>query len=90
MKIIAFLRNQFKTMLRVKELEQKGYTAAKMAVKLKQHPFAMQKSIKYSKNFEEKNLVKIINLFNRLDRSLKSGRMDAVTSMELIMAEICT
>jgi len=89
MKIIAFLRNQFKTMLRVKELDQHGYTAAKMATKLKQHPFAVQKSLKYSKNFEERKLIELLNRFNQLDRRLKSGKMDAVASMELMMVEIC-
>lgn len=89
MKIIGFLRNQFKTMLRVKEMDQYGYTAAKMATKIKQHPFAVQKSLKYSKNFEERKLIELLNRFNQLDRRLKSGKMDAISSMELMMVEIC-
>ncbi|RQD68413.1 MAG: DNA polymerase III subunit delta [Tindallia sp. MSAO_Bac2] len=90
MKIIAFLRNQFKTMIRVKEMEQNGYTASKIATKLKQHPFAVKKSLKYSKNFEENKLIELLNYFTQLDRKLKSGKMDAVVSMEMIIVEICS
>ncbi|SDY31366.1 DNA polymerase III subunit delta [Tindallia californiensis] len=89
MKIIAFLRNQFKIMLRVKEMDQQGYPASKIATKLKQHPFSIQNSLKHSANFEEKKLIVLLNSFNQLDRHLKSGKMDATANIELLMAEIC-
>jgi DNA polymerase III subunit delta len=89
LKIVGYLRNQFKTMLRVKELSSQGMTAAKMAAKLNQHPFAVQKTIEYSRHFETKDLVRVLNAFLTLDRQMKSGVMDARTSMELLISDSC-
>ncbi|SMP39635.1 DNA polymerase III subunit delta [Anoxynatronum buryatiense] len=89
MKIIGYLRNQFKLMLRVKELTMQGYTPAKMATKLKQHPYAVKKTVSYSKRFHENDLMWLLNAFLVLDRQMKQGLLDAQQAMELIIAEIC-
>lgn len=89
MKIIGYLRNQFKMMLRVKELAMQGYTPAKMATKLKQHPYAVKKTVAYSKQFHENDLMWLLNAFLMLDRQMKQGRLDAQQAMELIVAETC-
>ncbi len=89
MKIIGYLRNQFKLMLRVKELSQQGYTASKLATKLKQHPYAMKKTLAYSQRFHEDDLLRLLNGFLTLDRQMKQGRMDAQTAMELLIADLC-
>jgi DNA polymerase-3 subunit delta len=89
MKIIGYLRNQFKMMLRARELSQQGYTASKMATKLKQHPYAMEKTLAYSKRFEERDLVRLLNGFLTLDRQMKQGSLEAQTSMELLIADVC-
>ena len=89
MKIIGYLRNQFKLMLRVQELSQQGYTSSRIAAKLKQHPYAMKKTLAYSRRFKEKDLIRLLNGFLMMDRQMKQGAMEAQTSMELLIAEIC-
>ena len=88
MKIIGYLRNQFKLMLRAKELSQQGYTASKLAGKLKQHPYAMKKTLGYSQRFNEEDLVRLLNGFLTLDRQMKQGKLDAQSAMELLIADL--
>ncbi len=90
MKIIGYLRNQFKLMLRVKELSSQGYTASKLATKLKQHPYAMKKTMGYSQQFDEMDLMRLLNGFLALDRQMKQGKLDAQTALELLIADVCT
>lgn len=89
MKIIGYLRNQFKLMLRVKELSGQGYTSSKLATKLKQHPYAMKKTLAYSQRFNENDLIQLLNGFLTLDRHMKQGRLDAQTAIELLIADLC-
>ena len=89
LKIAGYLRNQFKTMLRVKELSAQGLTSAKIASKLNQHPFAVQKTIEYSRRFENEDLIRLMNTFLIMDRQMKKGAMDARTSMELLIIDSC-
>lgn len=88
-KIIGYLRNQFKIMLKAKELSQQGYTVSKLASKLKQNPYAMKKNLTYSQLFQEEDLVRLLNGFLTINREMKQGKMDPRTAMELLIADLC-
>ena len=89
MKIIGYLRNQFKLMLQIQALSGQGYSAGKMATILKQHPYTFKKSMRYSHRFRHQDLVFLLNGFLKLDRQMKQGILEAQTSLELLIVSVC-
>ena len=89
LKVVGFLRNQFRSMIRMKVLQQKGYSQAKIADKLKQHPFSVKKNLEYCKQFSVEDLLNLLNAFLQIDRQMKSGYMEPLLAMELLITEVC-
>lgn len=89
LKILATLSNQMKNVLKVKELSGKGYTSKAIAKRIGIHPFVATKSLKQSRNYSEKQLIGFINYITNIDAKIKSGQIEDLLGIELIVLELC-
>ncbi len=89
LKILATLSNQMKNVLKVKELSAKGYTSKAIAKRIGIHPFVATKSLKQSRNYTEKQLIGFINYITDIDAKIKSGQIQDLLGIELIVLELC-
>ncbi|MGP4042383.1 DNA polymerase III subunit delta [Gracilibacillus sp. D59] len=83
--LIALVASQFRTLLHVKLLKQKGYTQQQMASQLKIHPYVAKLSIQRQNKFQVKELKEAIDLLTETDAQIKSGRMDKSLAFELLL-----
>lgn len=88
--LIALLASQFRTILHVKLLRQKGYTQSQMAQQLKVHPYVVKMSQKREKSFTMEELKQMINLFTETDAKMKQGKMEKSLAFELLLYDLVT
>jgi DNA polymerase III subunit delta len=86
--LIALLASQFRTILHVKLLKQKGYNQAKMAEVIKGHPFVIKLALKREAHFSEEELKHILLRAAETDADLKQGRMEKNLAFELLLQQI--
>lgn len=86
--LIGLLAFQFRTILRVKLLKQKGYSQQQMQKQLGVHPFVVKIAASREKNFSVGRLEAIINRFAEADASMKQGTMDKGLSFELLLYDL--
>ena len=89
LKILATLSNQMKNVLKVKELSGKGYTSKVIAKRIGIHPFVATKSLKQSRNYSGKQLIGFINYITDIDAKIKSGQIEDLLGIELIVMDLC-
>ncbi|WP_407269501.1 DNA polymerase III subunit delta [Radiobacillus sp. PE A8.2] len=83
--LVALLASQFRTILHVKLLKQKGYTQQQMAQQLKVHPYVVKMSQTREASFTLEELKQVIVMFTETDASIKQGRMDKNLAFELLL-----
>ena len=72
-KIFFIIVRQFRILLQVKDLQQNNLTQREITLKLKEHPFVIQKSYDQCKNFPMPKLKAIYEKFLDIDRKTKTG-----------------
>lgn len=72
-KIFFIIVRQFRILLQVKDLQEKGVSAKEVTSKLKEHPYVVQKSYDQCKNFPMPKLKTIYEKFLDIDRKTKTG-----------------
>ncbi len=82
-----FIR-QFKIILRIKQAIETGQTSRQMIISLKLHPFIVQKGISQARNFSLPFLKKILEQLVRIDYEMKTGQLDTLTGLNLLIAKI--
>ncbi len=82
-----FIR-QFKILLRIKQAIENGQTSRQMATSLNLHPFIIQKGIGQARNFSLIFLKKILDQLVKIDFEMKTGRLDTLAGLNLLLAKI--
>ncbi len=82
-----FIR-QFKILLQIKQAVESGLTYRKIISLLKLHPFVAQKGISQAKNFSLTALKKIFKDLLEIDYLMKSGKAEAQTMLNILIAKI--
>ncbi len=88
MYLFSMLVYQLRTLLKLKDLEQKGVPFYGLAEKSGLHPFVVKKSWQQIKNFKLEQLKNIYKRLLEIDLSIKKGRLDGPTALDLFVAEI--
>lgn len=83
--LIGLLAFQFRTILRVKLLKQKGYTQFQIQKQLGVHPFVVKIAMSRERNFQTETLKRIIDQFANTDSLIKQGKMDKQLAFELLL-----
>ncbi|UOQ47394.1 DNA polymerase III subunit delta [Gracilibacillus caseinilyticus] len=86
--LIALIASQYRTLMHVKILKQKGYTQQQMASQLKVHPYVAKLSMQRQAKFQLKELKRAIDLLTETDAQIKSGRMDKSLAFELLLYQL--
>ena len=87
--IFAMINRQFKTVLQVKELLNKGLNNKSISEKLKTSLFIVNKSIKISKNFTEDMIIDMLNYILESDYKIKNGLMRDTLAIEMLVSKYC-
>ena len=87
--IFAMINRQFKIVLQVKELLNKGMNNKSIADKLKISLFVVNKSIKISRNFTESMIIDMLNYILESDYKIKNGLMRDTLAIEILVSKYC-
>lgn len=85
--ILALIARQFNLMLQVKELQQKNVYSRQIADKVGLAPFIEQKYEKQAARFKMKELKEALAACVEADEAVKTGRLNDVLSVELLIIE---
>ncbi|MFC0188119.1 DNA polymerase III subunit delta [Fictibacillus aquaticus] len=88
--ILALISRQFRIIFGVKELSKKGYGEKQIASALKVHPYAAKLAGRQASRFSEKSLKWMIDRFAECDYEMKTGKMDKVLILELLIVQIAS
>ena len=87
MGILALIARQFNLMLQVKELQIKGMGSRQVADKVGLAPFIVQKYERQASRFKMRELREALSACVEADEAVKSGRLNDVLSIELLIIE---
>lgn len=87
MRILFLLARQFKQLLEVKDMEQKGYGRKEIAEKVGLNPFVVGKYQTQAKAFQAKELRSIIEDSVDTEECVKTGRLTDILAVELFIVK---
>ena len=82
--LLSMINYQFRNILEIKDLMNKG----KSPSQTKLHPFVVSKSQQQAQWFTLEELKKIYHKIFKADFSIKTGKLEAETALDLLVAEI--
>lgn len=86
--LLTMFAYQFRNLLLVKDLTERGCNYFEIGKKTKLHPFVVKKSLQQTKNFSLETLKKIYNRLFELDLAIKTGKMEPRAALEMLVMEI--
>lgn len=86
--LLSMIIYQFRNILVARDLSERGDNSYTMQSILKVHPFVAKKSFQLASKFSLSDLTKIYSKIFRVDFSVKTGRIDPVSAIELLVIEI--
>ena len=88
LKLLSMITYQFRNLLIIKELQDKGEPYATIAKKSGLHPFVVQKNYYLCNQFSIEKLKKIYQKIFQIDSDIKTGKIEPETALDLLLAEI--
>lgn len=86
--LVHMIIRQFRILLQVKQGQDNGFTARKLASQLRIHPFVVNKAFAQVQKFNLELLKKIFHNMVDMDKGIKTGRTDFKTQLSLLIANI--
>ncbi len=86
--LLSMFIYQIRSLLKLKDLIDKGTPFYNLAKISKLHPFVVKKSSEQLRNFTLDQLKKIYQQLLEIDLKIKSGRIDGTTALDLLIGEI--
>lgn len=83
--LIALLAFQFRTILRVKLLKQKGYNQFQIQKQIGGHPYVIKIASDRERRFSVERLNDIIHLLTNTDAAIKQGQVEKHLGFELLL-----
>ncbi len=83
--MIALLSYQFRTILQVKLLAEKGVSQQQMARMMKAHPFVIKKAAERIHRYDKETLYTIMNELAETDHLIKRGKMQKEIAFEILL-----
>ena len=87
-KILALMASQIRLIYVSKDLARKGYGQQKIAGMLKVHPFRIKLALEKAVSFHQEDLMKFLDMIADADYKMKTGQMDKVLLLEMIILQI--
>jgi len=86
--ILTMIIYQFRNILIVKDLLERGEKQAEIGQKARMHPFVLQKTLVQAKNFSLPRLKEIYQKLLDTDIALKTGRSEPKITLNLLLVEL--
>jgi DNA polymerase III subunit delta len=86
--LIGLLAFQFRTIIRVKLLKQKGYSQFQMQKQLGVHPYVIKIALSREKQFTIQKLERIMDKLTNTDTAMKRGNMEKQLAFELLLYDL--
>lgn len=86
--LIGLLAFQYRTMMQVKLLLQKGYTQFQIQKQLGVHPYVVKIAMKRERQFTYEQLAEIIHSLSEADARMKQGTMDKSLIFEMLLYKL--
>src|SRR5699024_1123006 len=86
--LIGLLAFQFRNILHVKRLKQKGYSPVQMQKQLGVHPYVVKIAGNREKSFRLHELKNILNILTEKDSVIKQGKMDKHLAFEMLLYDL--
>ena len=87
--LLFMIARQVRILLQVKELAAQRMRPEAMASELKQAPFVVRKASEQAGRYDAQTLLQLHDRLVELDHWAKTGRIEAETALELLVAETC-
>lgn len=87
--IFAMLSKQFNQIMQVKSLQEDRVPQNLIKDTLKMHPYTFNKIVRQAKNYDEDNLLSIVNYISDYDYKIKQGIMEDSLAAEIFIAKYC-
>jgi DNA polymerase-3 subunit delta len=87
--ILFMIARQLRILLGVKELAAQRLRPDDIASQLGQRPFVVRKALEQVRGFSDVELSQLHDRVLALDHASKTGRVEAETGLELLVAELC-
>lgn len=87
MRILYFITRQFRTLLQVRELKDKGYDNRSIASRIGLNPYIAGKCASQAAKFKPADLKEAMNDCALADESVKTGKMNDRMSVELLIVK---
>lgn len=85
LKILSMIARQFRILLMVRDLSERGCPVREVPEKLKIHPFVAQKATVQSRNFSKPLLTRALAALSEVDVGVKTGKMEFYPAMETFL-----
>lgn len=86
--LLSMFIRQFRNLLIIKDLEEKGISHYEMPKRTGLHPFVVRKTFSQTKNFSLEGLKKIYARLLELDLSIKTGKISALSALDTLVMSI--
>lgn len=86
--LLSMIGYQFRNLLAVKELAEKGLMYASIIQKSGLHPFVVKKTYFLCRQFSFQELKSIYRRIYQIDFDIKSGKIEAETAIDLLVSQI--
>lgn len=86
--LLSMIGYQFRNLLAVKELAEKGLMYASIIQKSGLHPFVVKKTYFLCRQFSFQELRNIYRKIYQIDFDIKSGKIEAETAIDLLISQI--
>lgn len=86
--LLSMINFQFRNLLLVKDLMEKGKSYYDIPKLTKLHPFVVKKSYQSAEKFTYVELKKIYQKIFQVDLSIKTGKLKAETALDILIAEL--
>ncbi|MBC7261917.1 MAG: DNA polymerase III subunit delta, partial [Chloroflexi bacterium] len=88
--LLTMIERQFRILLQVKEMQAQRVAPSEMQTTLGiSHAFIIEKSLRQTRNFTLERLEAILNRLAEVEQAIKTGQMDELLALDLLVVELC-
>jgi DNA polymerase-3 subunit delta len=84
--LLGMIVRQFRILVQVKELSERGLGPREIADKLEMHKFVVEKGFRQARNFSMAQLKTVYDKLVETDVAIKTGRLDPILALDLLVA----
>ena len=86
--LFSMIKYQFRNLIEVKDLIEKGEKIPQIKNKIELHPFVLEKTLRISQKFKIEELRKVYQMIFSFDLAIKTGKIEPALALDLFLAQI--